>query len=256
MLFNFNSFYNKFEIQSSNGYFRTYIHYPRQLIRSLDRPTYELSFKNLDSQHAIDASLTVSFVSVLKKRSDANKKCNASLIDDDNEFKIRIIQQIGCVPVYWMQMIDSPLSLKHCNNITQYQQINSLISNSTDFMTSYDQPCIELMAPVNVKEGRGMYPGKPGGGMFLGGYLMLTIPYTTETFQEIKNVKDFGFETLWSSAGGLVGIFLGCSLLQVPELFEVDLKGYWTKMMTLFSYLITLYGVLAARLTNKGSVCL
>ena len=42
--------------------------------------------------------------------------------------------------------------------------------------------------------------------------------FPDETYQEILNVKSFNVEALWSSIGGFVGIFLGYSLMQVPEL--------------------------------------
>ena len=46
----------------------------------------------------------------------------------------------------------------------------------------------------------------------------LEINYLSEIFQEIQNKKDFGFEAFWSSIGGFVGIFLGYSMLQIPEM--------------------------------------
>ena len=36
-------------------------------------------------------------------------------------------------------------------------------------------------------------------------------------FQEIDNVRDFTLESCWSAIGGFVGIFVGYSLLQLPE---------------------------------------
>ena len=44
--------------------------------------------------------------------------------------------------------------------------------------------------------------------------------YTEEQYQEIENVKDVSFETFWSGIGGFVGIFLGYSMMQFPELIE------------------------------------
>ena len=44
--------------------------------------------------------------------------------------------------------------------------------------------------------------------------------YKEKYYQEIENVRDFGFETFWSSVGGFVGIFLGYSMLQFPELIS------------------------------------
>ena len=103
-------------------------------------------------------------------------------------------------------------------------------------MESYDPPCIELMTPVNVDDKRlkGFSPT-----------LAISVSYATETFQEIANLRDFNVETLWSSAGGFVGIFLGYSLLQVPELLNVNWRVYWNKINLIFritSFLTLAFG--------------
>ena len=48
--------------------------------------------------------------------------------------------------------------------------------------------------------------------------LSIDVEYSKQTFQEITNNRAFGFESFWSSVGGFVGIFLGYSLMQLPEL--------------------------------------
>ena len=37
-------------------------------------------------------------------------------------------------------------------------------------------------------------------------------------YEEITEIKDFGFEDFISGLGGFIGIFLGYSLMQIPEL--------------------------------------
>ena len=51
---------------------------------------------------------------------------------------------------------------------------------------------------------------------------LVKVTYPVSFYQEIKNVKDFTFETFWSTAGGYLGFFLGYSLLQVPELLQIS----------------------------------
>ena len=60
--------------------------------------------------------------------------------------------------------------------------------------------------------------------------LKIVIRYSTEIYQEISNIRDYNLDTLWSSVGGFIGIFLGYSLLQLPELLQVDWKNYWNMM--------------------------
>ena len=73
----------------------------------------------------------------------------------------------------------------------------------------------------------------------------ISIMYTTETYQEIRNEKAFGIEALGSGVGGFIGIFLGYSLLQVPELFEIDWKTYVKVLCKIFSP-IKLFGYISA----------
>ena len=53
-------------------------------------------------------------------------------------------------------------------------------------------------------------------------YLDLAFVVGCDIFQEIVNARDFGAESCWSGMGGFVGIFLGYSILQLPDiLFSV-----------------------------------
>ena len=47
---------------------------------------------------------------------------------------------------------------------------------------------------------------------------LIELVYQERHYQEILYAKDFGFESFWSGLGGFVGIFLGYSLLQIPDL--------------------------------------
>ena len=58
----------------------------------------------------------------------------------------------------------------------------------------------------------------------------LKVEYAMNGFKEIRNSKAFGLLSLWSQIGGFIGIFLGYSLLQVPELIREILN--WAKYIT------------------------
>ena len=48
-------------------------------------------------------------------------------------------------------------------------------------------------------------------------FLGIMIKYEEKNYQEIINEREFGFESLWSTVGGFVGIFVGTSLSKVPR---------------------------------------
>ena len=43
-----------------------------------------------------------------------------------------------------------------------------------------------------------------------------------EELKEIEEIKDFGFEDFVSDLGGFIGIFLGFSMLQIPQLLGIS----------------------------------
>ena len=47
----------------------------------------------------------------------------------------------------------------------------------------------------------------------------LKILYEDNIYEEIQNAKSFDLESFVSGVGGFIGIFLGYSILQLPELF-------------------------------------
>ena len=63
-------------------------------------------------------------------------------------------------------------------------------------------------------------------------YLDLEFTESSGMFQEIENVKDFGIESCWSAIGGFVGIFIGYSLRQLPEIFG----NIWKNLIQKFKY--------------------
>ena len=44
------------------------------------------------------------------------------------------------------------------------------------------------------------------------------IIYVDKYYEEITQAKDFGFQDFWANLGGFIGIFLGYSMMQIPEL--------------------------------------
>ena len=73
---------------------------------------------------------------------------------------------------------------------------------------SYKQPCDYMKVTTGVLQKK----------LELGHHLVLEFVYMDDFYEEIINVRDFGFESFWSGVGGFVGIFLGYSLLQIPDL--------------------------------------
>ena len=74
-----------------------------------------------------------------------------------------------------------------------------------DVKTTYTHPCAHMTIVSTVQQ-------------LAHEQLKIRIVFPDETYEEIQNVKDFSFESLWGSVGGFVGIFLGYNLMQLPDL--------------------------------------
>ena len=77
------------------------------------------------------------------------------------------------------------------------------------------EPCKQMNAIVSTGESTAARPGGAETSI-----IRIRINYMAQEFRETRNNQAFGFMSLWSQIGGFVGILLGYSLLQVPELLE------------------------------------
>ena len=51
---------------------------------------------------------------------------------------------------------------------------------------------------------------------------LIKISYLENYYEEIKQIEDFGIQDFISNVGGFIGIFVGYSMIQIPELL-----GMW-----------------------------
>ena len=47
--------------------------------------------------------------------------------------------------------------------------------------------------------------------------VMIRLVYNMQKYQEIKNERDFGMDSVWSYTGGFMGLFVGCCLLSLLD---------------------------------------
>lgn len=195
---------------------KVFVHHPNQLLRVFKSPVFESFIK--DEESLIDweksfLSFHISQVSILRKRSDANTPCNDNLKDDDLQLRIQVSEEVGCIPVYWKNIMYTPLKLEICKTQGDMKRIWNILQNFTAIHSKYDPPCNEMKSTVT-------YDPRPRHKK----YLFIGFKYIDKNYQEIVNVRDFSLESLWSTAGGFVGIFVGTSLSQIPELVAIAWK--------------------------------
>ena len=84
--------FSYYTLLTSRGYLSVHIHYPGQFIRGMDKPVQKIIFPELSGRTTY-LSLDVGYLSVLRKRSKSHRKCNSTLEDEDNAFKLKVIEQ-------------------------------------------------------------------------------------------------------------------------------------------------------------------
>ena len=197
--------------------FKLYVHHPGQLIRSIRSPIFESTIHGFDWNLNI-LSFKISQVSILRKRHDANERCNTDLHDDDQQRRIEIVEKVGCIPIYWVNLMPTNFSIGECKLPQDLSQVYQELEHIAVLKRNYDPPCYEMKLGVTFEQ--------RGSGYGYGYHIIQTnFRYMDTSYQEIINVREFGLESLWSGVGGFVGIFVGTSLLQIPSLVLETLKG-------------------------------
>jgi hypothetical protein len=180
-------------------------------------------------------SFDISQVTLLKSRHDAKTTCNVDLEDEDAKIMETLMndESLGCVPLYWRGFNNIGLR-DQCNETSQYKYISQETSNFTNFekfRKRFEPPCEEMIIVTNIqiKKGREVQQKDFNGGIDgtfngtlsedeIGLYLDLQFSNVNDRYQIIENNRGFTGESCWAGIGGFVGIFIGISLMQVPEI--------------------------------------
>ena len=196
-------------LKAANGTFRIYHHNKQQFQRRICK--YIISKETSMIIHG-KLEFWVSEVTLLRRRVDANDPCDP-IVNDDEQSLNMIMKQVNCTPPYWKSMFPKVAHYPDCKDSKQLKDISDIITEPAKMIRVFDKytmPCNKMSSTVTFH----MKPAKEDDDK----KLYLEFNYLEDTYQEVFNQKDFGLEMLGSSIGGFIGMFLGYSLLQCPEL--------------------------------------
>ena len=199
--------------KASKVFLNIHLHHTGQLTRSFGTPDYKLYGMEVDNSNA-KATLKVGHVSVLRRRKNSNVPCDEYLIDDDKRFRDEVAKQVGCIPDYWKSIVPWNNNVKICTAPDELSKIFHLLQNKEGVLSSYKQPCDYMKVGVAGSQ-------QP----YFHGYILIDIAYLYEDYQEVINLREFGFGSFGSGVGGFVGMFLGYSFLQIPD--SLQKLGLW-----------------------------
>ena len=106
--------------------------------------------------------------------------------------------------------------IRECTSAEDLTKFHSTIQNYKPVLDSIDLPCKEMFVSTSfgwIKEFDYAqdFPDHLK-------QVPIRFLYIDKFYEEIEYIQDFGFESFWSGVGGFVGIFLGYSIMQLPEL--------------------------------------
>ena len=129
------------------------------------------------------------------------------------DYLTTVVNEVGCVPTYWRSLKFSKEGIPYCNSTEQYKKLHEQYKGYYPRPKRWGEfkwvPCYEMVvsSAYNMKTLRNF---------------KMIIQYRDlgSQYFETVNTRDFGFENLWSSLGGIVGIFLGYSVVNLFEMIS------------------------------------
>ena len=201
---------NKTLLRNLDGKLRMYHHQTDQVLK---RVCKHIISKDIQDINFGMLELWVSQVNVLRKRADANEPCNPN-INDDQEVLKATMKKVNCTPPYWIHMVSKSLAYPRCNASADLRTIHDIVKWPDKLMGIfhlYTEPCDKLSSVVTFQEVMKNTDNDNS-------TLLIVVNYLEEMYTEITNLQDFDMPMLWSSMGGFIGMFLGYSLWQCPEM--------------------------------------
>jgi len=206
-----------------------YIHQPGQLMKHLmtnmlkyfKSAVYRQRLDDYSKGKGIKSLLyTLHQLEVLNKRPNMNNPCDPKLENEDNAIRREIVKLVGCIPTYWKRfnIVGANMaSHSSCNTREELANLSTFLPrwegnyfvDKTQHL--YISPCQQLKISGELNDDAYLDFGDHG--------LYMKISHMTDEYKSITNAQAFSAQDLWSQIGGFVGIFLGCSLLQVNHSF-------------------------------------
>ena len=130
--------------------------------------------------------------------------------------------KLGCIPAFMAPFVNESWAVatfQSCNQ-TQYAEINEMGVGFIQAHELYTPPCTESNSIVTATDGTELIRMMEWKESLMEGKFIFQLHYSSDMYRETVSVMAFDFATLWSQIGGFIGMFLGYSLLQVPELAQ------------------------------------
>ena len=199
-----------------------------------------MDVKIAETQKIPSLVINVNHIKVIRRRHSANEKCDQHLDHDDNKFLQEASKSLGCIPIFWIELSEGwkdTTNLSYCTDPNAYYKA-SVLGKHWDVRhlvyKEYEPPCSKMLVTydLSTKEDESFLRKhlKLYYNTEIEGDLMIKILYSSDEYEEIKNLRKFDEESLFSQIGGFIGIMLGASVFHIPEIMATVIS----KLSTMF----------------------
>lgn len=198
-----------------------FVHYPNQLLSSFESPKYSASIHHLMSVLSDTNPKILEFKLTeckrLKKRYNSFNPCNRTIKNYDKyliqKTGEKLEKRISCVPHYFKNQLKNMEGVNDCQSPYDLKEADKLIKDVksiiSERISENDIPCDEMLVLTIDSINNNPDPTPSD--------ISIQFFYTEKIYEEIKYLRAIGFENWLSNVGGFVGIFLGYSMMQIPE---------------------------------------
>ena len=103
--------------------------------------------------------MDLNYIRVVKNREDARQTCNKILLNDDKEWLKHVVKDVGCIPPYWMSLLEERNESVICTSTSQLKNISKYLAfkNAHGRNLIFDQyipPCQGTRVSANSNKDR------------------------------------------------------------------------------------------------------
>lgn len=181
-------------------------------------------------------AITINQIKLITRRHNANDECDPHLKNDDEKLlETTSLQMLGCIPIFWKEVSKlwkNISSISYCTDPKIYKTFFLNQMQLSMIYKTYRPPCAKISVTYDISTieddewSRKYLNGK--------GDLLVKLMYKTEEYEEISNLKKFDAESLFSQVGGLIGIMIGASFFNIPDILQNMISKFKTGFTRLF----------------------
>ena len=192
---------------------RVYIHDPGYLLQGINQEQAEYDIKNIKHEETNKIiSTRIQQVTRLRKRPDAQVECDPSTENDDKMYMTFLMNHVNCIPSYWRSIVEDGKNFVNCTD-EKLKLIHSYIMDRENIPFLYKPSCASTIITAITEKMK-----MENFCQYTEDFWKFRVFYPQNIFTQIISTREVPAEGLVSGIGGFIGMCLGISLMQLPDL--------------------------------------